>query len=202
VNDQINACKTGNDYWLQVGLRERYGCIQETVNFGVLERLTGEAVFLTGPHSGGLDLTAQNEFGHYNPAFLKKAGQALDEMMKDKAFNDKIQAFYDAELKNTFRLYFIAYDTPKDVALGKYRGIVAAANPNCAGGFLCQPSFFLQEQFRPFAEDMERQGYNVYEGFTAPGFWVRRDIDGTSTQFYGLLKKFMQKYDNEFIKNV
>lgn len=58
---------------------------------------------------------------------------------------------------------------------------------------------FLQEFFRDFAESNESKGYDVYESFVCPGFWVRRSIDGTADEFFDLLKLTLRTFDPEFI---
>lgn len=65
--------------------------------------------------------------------------------------------------------------------------------------FLSEPSEFIQESFRGFAESIEKEGYDVYEGFTCPGFWVRRSIDGTADEFYDLLILTMRTFDEGFL---
>jgi hypothetical protein len=61
------------------------------------------------------------------------------------------------------------------------------------------PSYYLQESFRDFAEALEKDGYDVYEAFTCPGFWIRRSIDGTADEFYEVLKLTLQTFDPAFI---
>jgi hypothetical protein len=37
--------------------------------------------------------------------------------------------------------------------------------------------------------------------FAAPGFWIRRQIDGTAPDFFAGLKKLLDTYDADFLKN-
>ena len=105
------------------------------------------------------------------------------------------QSLYDSELKRYLRTYYIAYD-------------VGANNREIMDGYLSaisegkDASIYLQESFRDFAETAEKEGYDVYEAFTCPGFWVRRSIDGTASQFYKLLKLTIQTFDADFLKQV
>lgn len=200
--DELKNCRSKvaeDNFWLDNGVREPYQCIENTLGIKALEQMLGEKVFLKGPHKDGINLEAQKEFGHYNPSFLKKAESFLKKAKKDKELNDKIQYIYNLQLKSTLRLYYLAYDQPTEEIIEKYKEIVAEADPNCEG-FLCEPSSYLQEIFRDFAEQKETEGYSVYTAFVAPGFWVRRNIDGTSAQFHNLLKQLFETYDAEFLK--
>lgn len=198
---QIEECqqdKQRDEYWLKVGLRERYDCIKGIMGISALELLAGEPVFKKGPHGKELNLSSQNEFGHYNPAFLNKVAVVLEETMKDAKFKLFIKTAYETHLQATCRIYYLSYDQPTEEIIKEYKELLANAEP--CENFGCEPSMFLQESFRDFAEDMEKKGHNAYEGFTAPGFWVRRNIDGTAPIFYKLLKQFMGYYDADFIK--
>ena len=55
----------------------------------------------------------------------------------------------------------------------------------------------LQEEFRGFAEELEKgiQKADVYEAFTAPSFWIRRHIDGTSDEFIKLLEMTVSHFE-------
>lgn len=201
ASSQIEECQKDeqkDEYWLKVGLRERYDCVKDIFGLKALELLSGETVFLEGPHKGELNLNAHNEFGHYNPAFLNKVSKVLEEIMKDAKFKAFIAYPYKAHLQSTCRIYYLSYAQPTPQIIEEYKELLTNAEP--CEDFGCEASMFLQESFRDFAEEMETKGHNVYEGFTAPGFWVRRNIDGTAPIFYKLLKQFMGYYDAEFIK--
>ena len=34
-----------------------------------------------------------------------------------------------------------------------------------------------------------------YEAYTAPGFWIRRSIDGTDQQFFAMLTQVIDSFD-------
>jgi hypothetical protein len=40
-----------------------------------------------------------------------------------------------------------------------------------------------------------------YYAYAAPGFWIRRQIDGTAADFLTGLKKLLETYDAEFLKD-
>ena len=83
--------------------------------------------------------------------------------------------------------------------ISRYEEMVRSTPETGAGDYKSDASYFLQESFRGFAERMENEGYDVYEGFVCPGFWVRRSIDGTSDEFYSLLLSAMKTFDPDFL---
>jgi hypothetical protein len=36
----------------------------------------------------------------------------------------------------------------------------------------------------------------------APGFWIRRDIDGTDQEAFTLLEKLLLTYDADFVRDI
>ena len=107
-------------------------------------------------------------------------------------FVSRCQEFYDKHFKYYLRVFYMSCKagyTNQEIVTG-YQNAIASNN---------SPSYYLQESFRGFAEEIEKQGYDVYEGFTCPGFWVRRTIDGTGDEFYDLLVLTLQTFDSEFL---
>ncbi len=163
-----------------VGIRGRYGMLNNTLGISVLELLFEEDVFISGPHKNGMNYESDT-LGRYNPKFIAKISKELQEVFKDKEFIKSTQNLYDKQLKNYLRTYYISYPIAANQSKYIYN--------------------YEQEAFREFAEGIEKEGYNIYEGFTCPGFWVRRSIDGTSNDFFRLLKLVMSSYDNDFLLN-
>lgn len=60
--------------------------------------------------------------------------------------------------------------------------------------------FYLQEEFRWLGDYLATEkGHGWYRGSTAGGFWVRRAIDGTDAQMFGLLRTLLQTFDPEYL---
>jgi hypothetical protein len=176
--------------WLpERGIRGRFQVAKSVLSLETLEGITGQAVFVSGPHTTEMDYNA-NDFGHYNPAFLDKLYNMLQTFSQRQNFVNRSQAFYDEHFKNYLRVYYMSYEA------GYNNQDVVNGYKNATGS----KGYYLQEQFRGFAEEIEKQGYDVYEGFTCPGFWVRRTIDGTGDEFYKLLVLTLQTFDPEFVK--
>ena len=184
--------------WLpQSGIRGKYEIARKHIGLKFMEQVTGHPVFLEGPHQEDIDFNSES-FGHYNPRFLERLKPILREAIQNKLFVESTKTLYDAELKQYLRTFFLSYNISAnrtDIMEGYLRLIAEGEHRSFSG-----PSFFLQEAFRAFAESAEESGYDVYEGFTCPGFWIRRSIDGTEGQFYNLLLLVMETYDTDFLK--
>ena len=165
--------------WLDVGVRYKYFVLKDYVNIQLIQQLAGVPIYTKGPHTTAVNFNA-TEFGHYNPAFLTKVQNTLDDAIQIEAFNAVAQTFYDKELKQMTRTFYRAYKHIQSSG-GKY----SAAS-------------YDQEDFRSYADGEEKAGYDWYESVTAPGFWVRRKADGTDAQFVKLLKTVLTKYDAGF----
>lgn len=185
------------------GIRGRYAVYQKYFSISMLESIVGENIFLKGPHSDVLNFESQDSFGRYNPLFLKKLGDNLQFLFKNKTFVENTQDHYNRKLKQYLRVYYLSYKTAannKEVMDGYEDAIANPEKHDYMNGRIKGPSFYLQEVFRDFAEGLEKDGYDVYEAFTCPAFWVRRSLDGTEDEFYELLKLTLKTFDPAFMK--
>jgi len=191
--------------WItDAGVRSKYFCLKSEFNLEILKKLTGEAVFTKGPHGSDINYTSVTEFGYYNPKFLTIIENTLTELAKNEKFKQTAQKIYDKEFKNTVRMYYLAYnylisDTKLKKTIKK-EYLKKIANSVEGQDYENDPSYYLQEQFRTFAEDNEKLGYDVYEGFSSPGFWIRRSIDGTDSQFFKIITQTLNLFDKDFVK--
>jgi len=186
--------------WLpDVGVRSKYYYLNSQLSISILKTLTGEPVFVSGPHKKEINYYSETEFGHYNPEFIKIVSKTFDQLVKNENFMSISQEIYENDFKNISRIYYLAYKELK--ANKKHKKEVTTKYLELIETQSDSPSYYLQEEFREFAETHEKAGYDVYEGFTAPGFWIRRGIDKTDKQFYKLLVKVLKNYDEDFLKN-
>lgn len=184
------------------GIRGRYQIAKQVLAKQALEMLLNEKAFSSGPHENGIDYTSTTEFGHYNPTFLIKLGSLLQDIFANAIFVSQAQALYDVEFKRYLRTYYLAYaEATKnpEIAISYQRVIEKAQAISGRLPFQSQPSYHLQEAFRTFSNGLANQGYDDYEAFTAPGFWVRRSIDGTADEFYALLTLTLNTFDKAFM---
>ena len=207
VNDYPEPSKEEDGTWLNVGIRYKYAVMKNYLSIEMLEKLSGEKVFLKdGAHADGLDFNNANAFGHYNPKFVGTVHESLISFLinSDK---EVTRNFYENYLQMTARNYWLAYqfvnsgetitwreqDWTKEDIQATYQSIIEGNTDEYGTG-----ADFLNEIYRSYADATEADGYDWYEADTAPGFWIRRSIDGTEKQFSELLKAVMEEVDAEW----
>ena len=189
--------------WIpEYGVRGKYYVLKAYVGLEIIESMIGEKAFVKGPHRQKINFDSDNEFGHYNPDFLTKLNERLERILKNETFISQTQNFYNQYFKQYLRTYLLSYNigVNNEKVISGYLKILKSTPDKDQNTFdQKNPSLYLQEEFREFAENMEHKGYNIYESFVCPGFWVRRSIDRTHEEFYTLLQTVMSAYDNDFI---
>jgi hypothetical protein len=184
-----------DDTWLDVGFRSKYAMAKKYASLELLEKAFGEPVFIVGPHGKDMNFKDKTSFGHYNPAFITKLEKAIELAAYDAFYAQKMKNVYENHLKSMAETYHAAYlhlhkdkKTLKKLTK-KYTALIDQPEGTTEGS--------LQETFRDFAEELEKnEKGDVYEGFTAPAFWLRRSIDGTDKQFFDLLERVMKAMDS------
>lgn len=160
------------------GLRYQYAVLKKILSIEVLEKLTGEKVFVKGPHGAELDYDA-DEFGHYNVVFLERMKGTLYRALDSKIFNRFGQKFYDKQLKGMVRAYHHAYlfiqeqDNVEETYGGTYNRTLS----------------------NQYAYSAESKGFDWFNSNTAVGFWGRRTTDGTIGYFEQMMNTVLDKYD-------
>jgi conflict system STAND superfamily ATPase len=225
--DQTAYASTGSSI---PGLRWRYAGLKTLMNLEKMKSLAPVPIFLAGPHEGDFTFRSY-DFGRYNPAFVRWANDNLILAASDPAFRELTAPTYQKHVKEIARLYYLAYlyvdqHAPEVAALrAKYlediQGHVGKAwvepwdddsSPN-----LIYDTFsrFFAEQYETdkssnWVEKGPRPTRLSYRwltemggsyAFAAPGFWIRRQIDGTAPDFFAGLKKLLETYDPDFLKN-
>ena len=180
------------------GLRGLYAKAQFALNLAQLQKLSGHKIFGAGPHANGkLDLKSPDDFGRYNPAFLKWAATHGIPGRTDAKLRKELQPVYDKFLRRTARGFFVAH-----------RNLMA--NPTRLKKVQAEylerldgqkdASDFLQESFRPDTDRLDKAGHDWYEVNVAHGFWVRRTIDSTADEFHSLLTALLTTHDSKWLK--
>ena len=193
------------DSWLyEEGVRSRYAIIKSIASLNHFRGISELPVFLSGPHKNGtINYYSEDEFGHYNPAFLKKFKREMKLFFKKRSNRLLAQKLYDAHLKQVVRSYYDAYqflmpDKNKKIQLldQKYSTLQEELEEHIKR----ENKADYYEVFRPYADQQNSKGKDWYEAFVAPGFWLRRGIDGTHEQIYALLVMGMQQLDSDYLK--
>jgi len=180
------------------GLRGLYAKAQFALNLAQLQKLSGHKIFGSGPHQNGkLNLKSANDFGHYNPAFIKWITANGIPGGKNPELRKELQPVYDKYLRRTVRGFFVAHQNltaePQRLKLVQARYLDLLDAEKDAGDF-------LQELFRPDTDRLEKAGHDWYEVNVAHGFWVRRTIDSTADEFRTLLITLLTTHDSKWLK--
>ncbi len=203
--------KTAHSTWLNFGIRYHYAALKDVVKLENLEAAAGVKIFKSGPHSASdLNFNSKNSFGYYNDAFVKTSLKTFKKATTNKVLNAMAERVYNSQLKNLARVYYDAYtylknnpdiptypinqgnSQPLSVDDVKNTYLEMIKNKEDAGDF-------IQEVFRPYADEVGGNSDNWYIANVAAGFWVRRMIDGTDDEFFSFLETAMKQYDKEGI---
>ncbi|MEM8524389.1 MAG: hypothetical protein AAGG68_07085 [Bacteroidota bacterium] len=196
-----DASATQNEYaflesnhtYIEEGLRYNYGILKNMASIVILEKAIGEKIFLSGPHTDELHYFSDNSFGYYNPAFWEKVKTVIEySLEKDGVFKQLGKYAYDQHLKKESQLYFESYRYLQENASmveQVTKDYQAAMKDDRIAGTL------LQDSFRSFADSKEKLGEDWYVANTAPGFWIRRQIDGTAGQIFEILEIVRGAYE-------
>lgn len=183
-----------DDTWLDVGFRSKYAMAKKYASLEMLQKAFDEPVFVIGPHGKDMNFNDKTSFGHYNTRFITKLEASIQTALQNPLFRKTTKKVYDEYLVSMAHTYRHAYvylnkDAKRLKKLKKkYIAMMDSPEGTTDGS--------LQEEFRDFAEALEQnEQADVYEGFTAPAFWLRRSIDGTAEQFFAMLEMVIEEME-------
>ena len=207
----------------QLGETRKYGCsfnsrglrylecqARSILGLENLELISGLPVFVEGPHSSGrLDYDA-NSFGHYNRDFVRWAVDLIPEPSNPGAAGRALGRLYDRYLVEHARGFYLAYQflqrNPEELELVKasYLDLIElwtapsrrAELNSRRSSWNTLPISALARINSKFRAENE---VSSWQGQVAPGFWIRREIDGTADLFYEGLTRVLRAYDPEFL---
>jgi len=182
-----------NHTYIQTGLRYNYAILKDLASIAMLEKIVGDKIFVSGPHSEFLNFQSSNSFGYYNPAFWEKVETVLEySLKKDGTFRQLGKYVYDKHLKKMSDLYYDSYMYLKENEATTNQ-VVRDYQTAMKNGV--EAGRFIQDSFRDYADTKEQLGADWYIANTAPGFWIRRQIDGTAEQIFELLELVRATYE-------
>lgn len=151
-------------------------------------RLAGVPVYL--PSAGP---AARNDFGRYNPAFVRWARANLIPDPEDDLLGTSFRIWYRRVFARFFRLMAASYlftRNQMDLAAVKQDYLTAAQGEEFEALSWLERRYggALDEFFVP------RNGTNFLPEM-AIGFWIRRSLDGTDTEFAVALQDVLRRYD-------
>ncbi|MCR9287069.1 MAG: hypothetical protein NXI23_06715 [Bacteroidetes bacterium] len=183
-----------DDTWLDVGFRSKYAMAKNYASLEMIEAAFGCPVFLRGPHVGEMDFNSKTSFGYYNQEFIFRLQSSIQAAFNNPIYKNVFKRVYQQHLESMAKTYHDAYiylhaDMENLQYLqNQYLYLMARPGGMDGGSF--------QENFRDFAESLERsQQADVYEAFTAPAFWLRRSIDGTSDQLFEIVDMVIKEME-------
>lgn len=200
------------------GSRNLYARLKLIMNLGKLASIAPHRVFSESPHAEEFNFQS-NQFGHYNPKFVRWAAANLIPAANDTILRNLTHPVYAKYLFKMARYFHLAHrDLGADPTCVS---LIAAEYTNeieryknvkwTEGG---GPGYYLQESFRRYADlikadrDSGKRNWPVvsadsldwYQSNFAAGFWIRRHIDGTSTEFANLLQRLLTTYDPDWLQ--
>jgi hypothetical protein len=172
------------------------------------------SIFVKGPHADNYNFQSY-EFGHYNPVFTRWAAARLIPTPDNSAFRKIAQNVYNRYLLELTRVYYLSYkflqgnpDLAKRV-LDQYRAdLDAFRGKPWAPSILSGPGGKLQMAFYEFSDGLRAKQFSwdrtqnlTYTAATAPGFWIRRRIDGTESDWHEMMMKLLTTYDKDWLQS-
>ncbi|MEY2556707.1 MAG: hypothetical protein QOE34_132 [Verrucomicrobiota bacterium] len=210
------------------GLRWRYAGLKTLIDLEKMKSLAPVPIFLSGPHDRDLNFRSY-DFGRYNPAFVRWATDNLIPAASNPAFRELTAPTYQKHVKEIARLYYLAYfhldkhaSEVSDLRTKYLKSIQEHVGKTWDEDSSSSPNAVYETFYRFFAEQYEtgkntdwvvegphptRLSYRWltdmggYYAQAAPGFWIRRQIDGTAPDFFAGLKKLLETYDADFLKD-
>lgn len=198
------------DYFPEGGTQNFYCHVSNQLPYDQLQRWLGQAAFLKGPHSKNkLNLTADNYFGYYNPAFVNALAEHLIPGSKDASFRLATQGIYDRYIAPLARIHWVTYQKLQQnqafyhQEVETYRTLVDQSR---------MPAMYYEKYFffmNPAYPQQQDEDVLMGEGFdggwngnvvkSATAFWLRRTLDGTADEFANALEKLLHTYDDSFL---
>ena len=204
---------------LNSGFRSKYLIANAVFNENLiifLERIFDSKVFLSGPHEKGMNFNSSNEFGRYNPEFIKKLITSAEEILSNPFYLNLIRPIYKNHLEDmviTYQATSELFKIHKEY-FGQYlneaKKIYLISLETGNQDLLPKDNFAVQTVFGDwtFESDVSEEAgieipdydydkLNYYNYYTALNFWGRRNIDGTDKLFSELLELVIEKISDD-----
>jgi hypothetical protein len=197
------------DYFPDGGIQSFWCHRPESLTLAAVRALSGVEVFVSGPHtSGSLNLHAANDFGHYNPAFVRWLVDKASPGPRGSATQRLTQESYDTNMRPLaeamWRTLRKAKGDPKCFERERALYARAMARKALPAGYYERWYDFMSARFcshgaGSYDDPLTLMGpIGNVEGNVAKsavGFWLRRSIDGTFDTFAEGLKKLIETYE-------
>ncbi len=172
------------------GLLNTFEYVRSLITFETLQKILPMDIYVSGPHSKQeLKLTDHNDFGHYNPQFVRYFHTVVDWVVSDESF---MSATRDIMMEHTVilslqRMQHIHrfIENNKEIfqqSKAQYEQRIREQTcPERGCGVRLPKAIAEERQYRNWAE-------SVY------AFWVRREIDGTKHLWIDVVDDVLRAY--------
>lgn len=209
-----NTCVDGEidfDPWPDGGMRTFWCHARSVMPWAVFAKLVPVEPWVSGPHrrwrEGALSLKEANDFGRYNPKFVRWLVDNAVPASTRPALREQTQPVYDKLVARLARTTFAVWrKLSANPAFKKreralYAQAIAGKNAEYMyydryGGFLGKHGL-TATRLQDFQEDWGGHDINVQSAAVA--FWLRRDMDGTAAIFAEGLQKLLKTYDANWL---
>lgn len=206
LSQEYEPIRDRDDTWLNVGFRSKYATAKKYASLEIIEATFGTPVFIRGPHTGDMNFNSKTSFGYYNPEFISQLKSNIEIALKYPVFKKAAKEAYNQYFKSMALTYKDAYrflnDDPQRLAELKTKYLLELAKPEGTSNGSLQEEFSDYADNKHFSNDAKRREYKMknpnadwYEKITAPSFWLRRSIDGTSQQIFELLNMIITEME-------
>jgi hypothetical protein len=190
-----NHCPGLFDYAPYGGLRIYYCHMLGVLDYGGLQKLIPIKIFNKGPHSSTqLRLESKNDFGLYNPDFVRWLIDHGVPAATSDSFRNATQAGWNSHFSIPARVFLnVVYMLERDPQMLKaemQRYSTYVSNPDSYQGY---PPHSIYWEYMP--QELDDQGI----GGPAMAFWVRRSMDRTLPLFKEGLEKMVGAYDPKML---
>ena len=197
------------DYFPEGGY-QNFWCHRPTsLTAALLEARAAAPIFLSGPHAQGFTAKSKNDFGHYNPAFVRWLADSVAPQNRATNTVAATQSMYDAMMKPLATIFYLTSHKvrtePACFARERdtYRKLLAAHN--LPMGYFERWFFFMNPEFcGRTARGQTNTDYYYQHGMdggvdgnvvdSVLAFLIRRSIDGTLPDFERALDKVIAAY--------
>lgn len=195
-----DGCRGPYDAFPAGGILSFYCHAKTLLSLAELQRLAGVPIFASGPHGAEPALGIADDFGHYDPRFVRWLRAALLPARSDATFRARTQPVYDAYVAHAARVWYGTRRRleahrawfEKDVAWVRASLARQALPDDYLSRYyeLMAPSFFGG----PGAEVLDSGDWDGEVVKSAVGFWIRRELDGTAAEFAAALDELVGIY--------
>jgi len=190
------------------GLLTLYCAVSSLISIKDIQELSGQKVFLAGPHNEEKINIASSDFAHYNPAFLKWAKGVIIPISENETFKKHMQDIYNDYFRYVARTYYatnqylyLHEDDAQEMLNAYSNSIKNTDSPyyDFGGKYLWSGSNPFMKELYKYSKG--RDGFTTLYSIEAVAFWLRRDMDGSRDEFTDIINHLVKTFDKKYYDN-